>query len=114
MVFGLFKNIGRLPAEYNERVHGPYDPSVFYGKKDTPLAEVKVGEVGSWLARRNKSPSAMIAAMSRAYWRWQFKYAQPKKAGLVSYTQTVISIIAIFYFINYEHIKYHKHYKHHW
>ncbi|GIY30258.1 putative ATP synthase subunit f, mitochondrial [Caerostris extrusa] len=65
MVFGLFKNIGRLPLEYNERVHGPYDPSVFYGKKDKALAEVKVGEVGSWLARRNKSPSAIAGAFSR-------------------------------------------------
>lgn len=32
---GLFKNFGRLPAEYNERVHGPYDPAVYYGKSKT-------------------------------------------------------------------------------
>ncbi|XP_035228303.1 putative ATP synthase subunit f, mitochondrial [Stegodyphus dumicola] len=62
---GLLKGFGRYPAGYNERVHGPYDPSVYYGKKDIPLSEVKIGELGSWLARRNKSPSAMIGAMSR-------------------------------------------------
>ncbi|CAL1266889.1 unnamed protein product [Larinioides sclopetarius] len=114
MVLGLFKNIGRLPVGYNERVHGPYDPSVFYGKKDLPLSEVKVGELGAWLARRNKSPSAMAGAISRAFWRWQFKYALPKKSGLVSYVHLVVGIMGIFYVINYEHIKYHKHYKHHW
>ena len=24
--------IGELPKDYNVKVHGPYDPSVFYGK----------------------------------------------------------------------------------
>ena len=46
---------GNLPSEYNkvsfpeetfscdfvvQAVHGPYDPAVFYGKKDLPLREV--------------------------------------------------------------------------
>ena len=29
--------LGELPKEYNKAVHGPYDPAVFYGKKDVPL-----------------------------------------------------------------------------
>ena len=110
---GFFKNFGRLPAEYNERVHGPYDPSVFYGKKDTPLGEVKVGELASWISRRNKSPSAIGGAIGRAWWRWQFKYAQPKKAGLTPLVQLIVGTMGIFYIINYEHIRYHKHFKHH-
>jgi len=32
---------------------------------DTPFTQVKVGEVGGWLARRNKSPSAIAGAFSR-------------------------------------------------
>lgn len=28
----FLKNFGRLPAAYNEKIHGPYDPSVYYGK----------------------------------------------------------------------------------
>lgn len=32
---------------------------------DTPFAQVKLGELGSWFARRNKSPRAMVGAISR-------------------------------------------------
>ena len=32
--------LGELPKEYNKAIHGPYDPAVFYGKKDTPLGQV--------------------------------------------------------------------------
>ena len=32
--------LGELPKEYSKAIHGPYDPSVFYGKKDTPLGQV--------------------------------------------------------------------------
>lgn len=35
-MFGL----GELPKGYNKAVHGPYDPAIFYGKKDIPLSEV--------------------------------------------------------------------------
>lgn len=37
--------IGDYPAEYNPKVHGPYDPARFYGTPDTPLSQVKLGEV---------------------------------------------------------------------
>lgn len=32
MATKLSKYFGNLPAEYNRSVHGPYDPSRFYGK----------------------------------------------------------------------------------
>ncbi|KAG8269696.1 ATP synthase subunit f [Homalodisca vitripennis] len=56
---------GDYPADYNPKVHGPYDPARYYGKADTPLAQVKLGEFGQWLMRRNKSPQAMVACGSR-------------------------------------------------
>ncbi|KAG8181206.1 hypothetical protein JTE90_013173 [Oedothorax gibbosus] len=113
MVLGLFKNLGRYPAAYNEKVHGPYNPSLYYGKKD-PLSEVKVGEIGAWIARRNKSPAALAGLFSRAYWRWNLKYASPKKAGPTVYFQFIIGSVLVFYLINYEHLKYHKSYRYHW
>ena len=61
--------LGELPKEYNKAVHGPYDPAVFYGKKDVPLGQVKLQDVPAWFSRRNKSPAAAVQAMSRAYWR---------------------------------------------
>merc|ERR1719445_2985749 len=73
--------IGELPKEYNLKVHGPYDPAVYYGPKDTPLGQVKVKELPGWLARRGKSPVAMGRACSRAYWRWCHKYVFPTRSG---------------------------------
>ncbi|KAJ8975292.1 hypothetical protein NQ317_011633 [Molorchus minor] len=32
---------------------------------DTPFGQVKVGELGGWLSRRNKRPSALVGAVSR-------------------------------------------------
>ena len=32
--------LGELPQAYNKAVHGPYDPAVFYGKRDVPLGQV--------------------------------------------------------------------------
>ena len=40
--------LGQLPSGYSKAVHGPYDPAVFYGKRDVPL-----GQVGS-LIRLNR------------------------------------------------------------
>ena len=30
-IMGLF-GLGELPKEYNRKIHGPYDPAVYYGK----------------------------------------------------------------------------------
>lgn len=37
--------IGDYPAEYNPKVHGPYDPARYYGTPDTPFSQLKLGEV---------------------------------------------------------------------
>merc|ERR1712137_929344 len=69
---------GEYPAGYNAKVHGPYDPARFYGKADTALADVKLAELPSWLMRRQIGLSPAAGAVSRAFWRWQHKYVQPK------------------------------------
>ena len=55
---------------------------LFYVSEDTPLGETKLGDLPKWLSRRNYSPTAMGRCVSRAYWRWQHKYMQPRYAGL--------------------------------
>ncbi len=55
--------------------------------EDTPLSEVKVGELPKWFARRNFSPTAMGRCASRAYWRWNHKFMQPRNAGIAGYVQ---------------------------
>jgi len=105
---------GELPKEYNKAVHGPYDPAIFYGKKDTPLGQVKLAEVPAWFARRNPSPTAMGMAVSRAYWRWNHKYSLPKHSGLTPFLQMTAGLVGIFYVMNYSGISHHRNQKYHW
>ncbi|KAF7265242.1 ATP synthase, subunit F [Rhynchophorus ferrugineus] len=104
---------GDYPAEYNPSVHGPYDPARYYGKADTPLAQVKLSELGAWIGRRNKGPQAIAGAISRAYWRWQHKYVQPKKAGIAPFLHVVFGGMGLFYIMNYGKLSHHKNYKYH-
>lgn len=45
--------IGDYPVDYNPKVHGPYDPARYYGKPDTPLSQVKLGEVTIFMKNEN-------------------------------------------------------------
>merc|ERR1712071_352623 len=92
---------GEYPIEYNPKVHGPYDPSRFYGKADTALAEVKLAELPAWLKRRNVSVSGVSGGISRGFWRWQHKYMQPKKVGIAPFAQVCVGAMIFFYSINY-------------
>lgn len=74
---------------------------LFLFSADTPFSQVKVGEVTSWLARRDKSPKALVGAFSRAWWRWNHKYVQPKRSGVAPFFQVVTASMIFFYAINY-------------
>merc|ERR1712113_1011961 len=69
--------IGELPKDYNPKVHGPYDPAIYYGPRDKAFGDVKISELPGWLARRSKTPVGMGRAMSRAYWRWSHNMCFP-------------------------------------
>lgn len=90
----------------DDRSHYTYNFSLIslFFLADTPLAQVKLGKLTEWLGRRNKSPQAMVAATSRAWWRWSHKYTQPRRTGVAPYFQIVTCSMAIFYFINYQRI----------
>ncbi|GAB6025757.1 hypothetical protein CHUAL_011742 [Chamberlinius hualienensis] len=105
--------IGDYPAEYNSKVHGPYDPARYYGKPDTPLGEVKIGELAQWLGRRKWGPRPFAQACSRAYWRWQHKYSLPRYGGLAPYVQIAVGSAFVFYLLNYYKIKKHSQWKYH-
>ncbi|XP_037571587.1 putative ATP synthase subunit f, mitochondrial [Dermacentor silvarum] len=105
--------LGDYPPEYNPRVHGPYDPSRYYGKPDTPFSELRLTEVSSWLMRRQKSPRAFAGLCSRAFWRWQMKYVQPKYAGITPLVQFAVASSLFFYYLNYGKLKHERKYKYH-
>ncbi|KRZ03596.1 Thymidylate kinase [Trichinella zimbabwensis] len=58
-------SFGLLPKEYNKKIHGPYCPWRYYGKKDTNIFDVKLADFSAWMSRRNTSPKGIMAAMSR-------------------------------------------------
>ncbi|EAT36845.1 AAEL011110-PA [Aedes aegypti] len=77
---------GDYPAEYNPKIHGPYDPVRYYGKPDTPG---EVIELGAWFGHHDKNPAA-AGAVSRAFWRWQQKYWKPKRLGIAPFFQIIV------------------------
>eukprot|EP00095_Tigriopus_kingsejongensis_P005509 snap_masked-scaffold1966_size23764-processed-gene-0.3 protein:Tk05509 transcript:snap_masked-scaffold1966_size23764-processed-gene-0.3-mRNA-1 annotation:"leucine-rich repeat-containing protein 47" len=105
---------GELPKEYNLKIHGPYDPATYYGPKDTPLSQVKLGELPGWFARRSKNPVDWGRAVSRSYWRWSHKFVHPKYAGITPLFQVACAASLFYYAINYTKIKHHRNFKHHW
>merc|ERR1712218_37095 len=107
--------IGELPKEYKPKVHGPYDPAIYYGPKDKAFGNVKISELPGWLGRRGMySPVGMGRAMSRAYWRWNFKYMLPKYAGATGFLQLATGTVVFFYLINITKFWGHRNFKHQW
>lgn len=105
--------LGDYPKEYDAAKHGPYDPSRFYGKPDTPFGDVLLGDLGGWFHRRDKNPRAWIQCISRGYWRWQHKYVQPKRCGTAAIWHYFICSMTFFYIINHPRISGHKNAKYH-
>jgi hypothetical protein len=42
-----------------------------------------------------------MGTVSRAFWRWQHKYCQPKRAGIAPFYQVIVGSMIFFYAINY-------------
>ena len=104
--------VGKYPKEYKPRIHGPYYPSRYYGTA-TPLAEVKLAEVPKWIATREKSFTSFARMISRAFWKWNLTYLQPKRPGMTPLYQ-MASFCSLYFFIwkykshiNERHAKYH-------
>ncbi|XP_025096213.1 putative ATP synthase subunit f, mitochondrial [Pomacea canaliculata] len=104
---------GDYPAEFNPKIHGPYHPGRFYGKADTPLGEVKLGEFGKWLSRRNYTPQGMVACCSRAYWRWATKYLLARKTSVAPLIHFSAALATAYYFLQYRSHTNHRHAKYH-
>merc|ERR1711976_209416 len=105
--------IGEYPAEYNPRIHGPYNPATNYGKADLRLSQVKVGELGAWLGRRHYNPLAMSRAVARGFHRWGQTWLLAKKPSFAGYGQFALALSVFFYITTYGLTKHHRHVKYH-
>lgn len=108
---------GNYPREYNRAVHGPYYPWVDYsGKaKDIPFKDVKLGELKSWIGRRNKTPQAVTTAFSKMVHEYNNKWVDTRFG---SFTKPLfhITIFMCVYsmFSMYGLLKSHRNHKYHW
>uniref|UniRef100_A0A7E5A0K7 ATP synthase subunit f, mitochondrial n=1 Tax=Panagrellus redivivus TaxID=6233 RepID=A0A7E5A0K7_PANRE len=90
--------IGLLHKSYNPKVHGPYVHHRYYGKLDTKLFDVKLSELGAWIARREKTPSAFYNEFMRNIWRAHYHYySGPVYASVV---KTIFRFIFAYSFLN--------------
>merc|ERR1712241_1607734 len=106
--------VGQLPAEYNPKIHGPYDPAIYYGPKDKPFGQVKISELPGWLSRRGKTPLAMSRCFGRAYWRYLHKYCYPRKAGIAPFVHICFFLAVGSWILNHKKLREHKLWEHHW
>ncbi|KAG9510124.1 putative ATP synthase subunit f, mitochondrial, partial [Fragariocoptes setiger] len=106
---------GNYPVEYNRKIHGPFYPWVNYGKRDTPLNEVKLGELTQWLKRRDMTPQAMTSSISRVVNYWQHKWIHPRYGSYFAACCHVFIISSFVSMLNmYGYLKTHRNHKYHW
>lgn len=107
---------GNYPKEYNKAVHGPYYPWRNYGPRDTPFHDVKLGEMKSWLAKRNKTPAAFMAAFSRTWWTWNQRWFETKYGSLAKPAFQFIFVLSFgsMLLIYNKVLRPHRNHKYHW
>merc|ERR1711963_65025 len=109
----MFTKYGKYPREYNPKVHGPYWPGRYYGKPDTKFADVKLGDLFSWIARRDKGVAPTWQMVHRGYWNWVRKWWQVKEPRFAGPAQVIMAFSTMFFFVWYERRSWHKHAKYH-
>lgn len=64
------------------------------------LKDVKLGELGSYWARRNKTPGAVVSEMGRLHHYWQFRFAKARYNGTTPYYQLAAFWVIVFAIFN--------------
>ncbi|XP_054849115.1 ATP synthase subunit f, mitochondrial [Eublepharis macularius] len=81
--------------------------------KDMPLLDVKLGQLPSWLATRNYSPTGVISGCRSGYNRFYNKYINVKKCGIGGIAMMLTGYVVISYIWSYDHIKHDRWRKYH-
>jgi len=108
---------GQAPEGYNPRVHGPYDPSMYYGSRKgwKPISQVKISELPVWLLRRDWSPNGVMKGFSRGWWRWNFAYSfRPGKGSYAALIQFALSYSFVMAVIEFGRKRHERKQKYHW
>ncbi|XP_034640519.1 ATP synthase subunit f, mitochondrial isoform X1 [Trachemys scripta elegans] len=81
--------------------------------KDTRLLDVKLGQLPSWIAMRDFTPSGLIGAVRRGYVRYFNKYINVKKGGIGGISMVLFGYVVVSYIWNYQHLKHDRWRKYH-
>ncbi|CAF4204733.1 unnamed protein product, partial [Adineta steineri] len=92
------KVFNEYPRDFNARVHGPYCPWRYYGKRDLHFGDVKVGDIPAWIARRDKTPMGIYQGGIRTFWKFYRAYLDNKRPNLIWYTQIFV-VASLFNFV---------------
>ncbi|EHH17158.1 hypothetical protein EGK_13490, partial [Macaca mulatta] len=87
--------------------------SVSVPVKDKKLLEVKLGELPSWILMRDFSPSGILGAFQRGYYRYYNKYINEKKGSISGITMVLACYVLFNYSISYKHLKHERLRKYH-
>ena len=106
---------GLLPKGYDEKVHGPFVPWRYYGKMDTPLKDVKLGELSAWIGRREKGvlPAYREGARMWHLWQQRFGYGARYQRETILW-QFIALMIVLFYPLSLPVKRMHKQARYHW
>lgn len=108
---------GNLPKEYDKAVHGPFYAWRDYRNKpkDLDFKDVKLGEMRAWLARREKTPTAVIQTISRYANLYSFKWVDTKFGSFSkSFLQVGIMMSFCSMISLYGYLRHHRAHKYHW
>ncbi|CAF1487673.1 unnamed protein product, partial [Rotaria magnacalcarata] len=93
------KVFNEYPRDFNPRVHGPYCPWRYYGKRDLHFSDVKLADISAWVARRDKTPMGIYQGGIRTFWKFYRAYLDNKKPNLIWYTQIFVAASLINFII---------------
>ncbi|KAK2095685.1 ATP synthase subunit f, mitochondrial [Saguinus oedipus] len=81
--------------------------------KDKKLLEVKLGELPSWILMRDFSPSGIVGAFRRGYYRYYNKDINVKKGSIAGLTMVLACYVVFNYTFSYKELKHERRRKDH-
>ncbi|XP_052367204.1 ATP synthase subunit f, mitochondrial-like [Oncorhynchus keta] len=77
------------------------------------LMDVKLGELGSWLGKRDFTPNGVLASIRNGHDRYYNKYINVKKGGIGGVAMLLVGYVALSYLWEYDHLKHDRWRKYH-
>uniref|UniRef100_A0A8C7N4Y3 ATP synthase membrane subunit f n=1 Tax=Oncorhynchus kisutch TaxID=8019 RepID=A0A8C7N4Y3_ONCKI len=68
------------------------------------LMDVKLGELGSWLGKRDFTPNGVLASIRNGHDRYYNKYINVKKGGIGGVAMLLVGYVALSYMWEYDHL----------